>query len=65
MTTRENSLGLGAHEYALTNGNTARRMGGGDWYIFDCAGNDTGRSYPTLRAARAGEKERASRQGNA
>lgn len=54
-TSRENSLGQGTHEYRLPNGNTARRMGNGEWCVFDPAGHDTGRDYATLRSARRRE----------
>jgi len=47
----------GAREYRLANGNYAKRMGDGFWYVFTHAGADTGRDYTTLKAAQAANQK--------
>lgn len=56
-TKRNDSAGEGTHAYQVPNGLWAVRMGDGTWNICrDSEGkHDTGRDYPTLRAARKGE----------
>ena len=52
-TTREGKIGLGTHAYKTARATrfTMTRMGDDSWCVFE-NGEDTGRTFNTLRAAR-------------